>query len=87
MQALRFHGVCGGGWRKSDLDLKGWGDPPIVKTDYRERRKLDKSPDKEGHTGDPGSRSLVIREGHDRADITTEALVVGCGFQGVIFRT
>lgn len=81
MQAWRFHGVCSGCRRKSDLDFKGWADPPIVKTDSRERRKLDKSPDKMGHTGDPGRRSLVIREAHDSSDITTEALVLGCGFQ------
>lgn len=60
--------------------FKGWEDPPIVKTDYRERRKLDESPDKWGTQGTLGVGALSS-EAHDSSDISPEALVVGFGFQ------
>lgn len=50
------------GWRRADLSLWSWGDPPVARADYRESRKSHESPDKVGHVGDPGGRSLVIRE-------------------------
>lgn len=62
MWASQPYGVCSDGWRRVDLDLWSWGDPPVVRGDYRESQKSEESPDKVGHVGDPGCRSLVIRE-------------------------
>lgn len=61
MRASQPCGAHSDGWRRADLGLWSWGDPRIVRADYRGSQKADESPDKVGRAGDPEYRSRVIR--------------------------
>lgn len=61
MRASQPCGAHSDSGRRADLGPWSWGDPPVVRADYRGSQKADESPDKVGRAGDPECRSRVIR--------------------------